>query len=309
MNDYIIKTNTNFNHTFLFAYYNSTNEQNEVLRWILISSLIIEAFFISVKFLILLFYFLLYKQGKFICKECHCSIECDCCFAIEKYCKYLYSIIKRFYKYNFYCYTNIFHGVFSTIAFILFETLIVYNTIQSIHFKEQNAVAVYISSIIYIIMSVYLPLYYFTRKKIMYLVMLIVIILGILSHSLVSFLNPNNVVYSIIYHMISFIISFIAYIRVMLYDKKNEAIKTILNEKAKEKVEQVRRIVKEDIWKEKFAEVHITEAPQNKGLANSVISGVTQVIQKYGSVIAVEDDNRVAPDFLDYMKLQILVRK
>lgn len=73
------------------------------------------------------------------------------------------------------------------------------------------------------------------------------------------------------------------------------------NEKAKEKVEQVRRIVKEDIWKEKFAEVNITEASQNKGLANSVISGVTQVIQKYGSVIVVEDDNRVAPDFLDYM--------
>lgn len=73
------------------------------------------------------------------------------------------------------------------------------------------------------------------------------------------------------------------------------------NEKAKEKVEQVRRIIKEDIWKRKFAEVNITEASQNKGLANSVISGVTQVINKYGQVIVVEDDNRVAPDFLDYM--------
>lgn len=72
-------------------------------------------------------------------------------------------------------------------------------------------------------------------------------------------------------------------------------------EKAKEKVEQVRRIIKEDIWKRKFAEVNITEASQNKGLANSVISGVTQVINKYGRVIVVEDDNRVAPDFLDYM--------
>lgn len=73
------------------------------------------------------------------------------------------------------------------------------------------------------------------------------------------------------------------------------------NEKAKEKVEQVRRIIKEDIWKRKFAEVNITEASQNKGLANSVISGVTQVINKYGRVIVVEDDNRVALDFLDYM--------
>lgn len=73
------------------------------------------------------------------------------------------------------------------------------------------------------------------------------------------------------------------------------------NEKAKEKVCQVRRIIKEDIWKRKFAQVNITEASQNKGLANSVISGVTQVINKYGRVIVVEDDNRVAPDFLDYM--------
>ena len=73
------------------------------------------------------------------------------------------------------------------------------------------------------------------------------------------------------------------------------------NEKAKEQVEQVRCIIKEDIWKRKFAEVNITEAAQNKGLANSVISGVTQVINKYGRVIVVEDDNRVAPDFLDYM--------
>lgn len=73
------------------------------------------------------------------------------------------------------------------------------------------------------------------------------------------------------------------------------------NENAKEKVEQVRRIIKENIWKRKFAEVNITEASQNKGLANSVISGVTEVINKYGRVIVVEDDNRVAPDFLDYM--------
>lgn len=73
------------------------------------------------------------------------------------------------------------------------------------------------------------------------------------------------------------------------------------NEKAKEKVEQVRSIVRENTWKEKFQEVHIIEALQNKGLADSVISGVTQVINQYGRVIVVEDDNRLAPDFLDYM--------
>ena len=73
------------------------------------------------------------------------------------------------------------------------------------------------------------------------------------------------------------------------------------NENAREKVEQVRHIIRQDVWKEKFLQVHVIEAEKNKGLANSVISGVTQVISQYGKVIVVEDDNRVAPDFLDYM--------
>lgn len=73
------------------------------------------------------------------------------------------------------------------------------------------------------------------------------------------------------------------------------------NDKAREKVEQVRQIIREDIWRERFQEVVITEALENKGLANSVISGVTQVMDQHGRVIVVEDDNRVAPDFLDYM--------
>ena len=53
--------------------------------------------------------------------------------------------------------------------------------------------------------------------------------------------------------MISFIISFIAYIRVMLYDKKNEAIKTILNEKAKKKL-----YYQVDISQEKLKEISST---------------------------------------------------
>lgn len=73
------------------------------------------------------------------------------------------------------------------------------------------------------------------------------------------------------------------------------------NEKAKENVGKVRQIIREDIWRDKFKEVIITEAAENKGLADSVISGVTHVINKYGRVVVVEDDNRVAPDFLDYM--------
>jgi hypothetical protein len=36
-------------------------------------------------------------------------------------------------------------------------------------------------------------------------------------------------------------------------------------------------------------------------LANSIISGVTQVIEQYGKVIVLEDDLLTSPNFLDYM--------
>lgn len=73
------------------------------------------------------------------------------------------------------------------------------------------------------------------------------------------------------------------------------------NEKALAKVQAVRRIIHNNKWIDAFDEVIIKESDNNKGLAKSVIDGVTYVIQKHGTVIVVEDDNRVAPDFLDYM--------
>lgn len=50
-----------------------------------------------------------------------------------------------------------------------------------------------------------------------------------------------------------------------------------------------------------FKTIEIIESISNKGLANSIISGVTQVIQKYGKVIVLEDDLITSPNFLDYM--------
>src|SRR5699024_3409085 len=43
------------------------------------------------------------------------------------------------------------------------------------------------------------------------------------------------------------------------------------------------------------------KASTNKGLANSVISGVTKVIDKFGKVIVIEDDLISSTDFLSYM--------
>lgn len=50
-----------------------------------------------------------------------------------------------------------------------------------------------------------------------------------------------------------------------------------------------------------FKSVNLIFAESNKGLANSVIDGVTQVVNKYGRVIVVEDDLETSPYFLRYM--------
>lgn len=50
-----------------------------------------------------------------------------------------------------------------------------------------------------------------------------------------------------------------------------------------------------------FRAVHIQEAERNKGLAASVIEGVSFVLSKYPSVIVMEDDMLSAADFLSFM--------
>jgi hypothetical protein len=50
-----------------------------------------------------------------------------------------------------------------------------------------------------------------------------------------------------------------------------------------------------------FKSVTINESPVNKGLANSIMGGVTEVVNKYGKIIVVEDDLVVSPYFLKYM--------
>lgn len=50
-----------------------------------------------------------------------------------------------------------------------------------------------------------------------------------------------------------------------------------------------------------FKDVYIKKQSQNKGLANSVISGVSEVVMKYGRVIVVEDDIVTHSFFLRFM--------
>lgn len=50
-----------------------------------------------------------------------------------------------------------------------------------------------------------------------------------------------------------------------------------------------------------FARVEVIEAPVNKGLARSVIEGVTEAVQAHGRVIVVEEDVELSPFFLRFM--------
>lgn len=50
-----------------------------------------------------------------------------------------------------------------------------------------------------------------------------------------------------------------------------------------------------------FKSVNYTFSETNKGLGNSVIKGVTEVISRYGKAIVLEDDLILAPNFLFFM--------
>lgn len=63
-------------------------------------------------------------------------------------------------------------------------------------------------------------------------------------------------------------------------------------------VESVREYVKSING---FAQVHIFARDKNIGLSNSLISGITKIINEFGKAIIVEDDIYTSPYFLNYM--------
>lgn len=50
-----------------------------------------------------------------------------------------------------------------------------------------------------------------------------------------------------------------------------------------------------------FKAVHVVERPYNFGLADNIIGAVTEIVNRYGRVITLEDDVITAPCFLQYM--------
>lgn len=63
-------------------------------------------------------------------------------------------------------------------------------------------------------------------------------------------------------------------------------------------IKKTREVIKSKTW---CKEVLVIEANINKGLSNSIIDGVTEVINRHGKIIVLEDDLVTDPFFLTYM--------
>lgn len=73
------------------------------------------------------------------------------------------------------------------------------------------------------------------------------------------------------------------------------------NDNAKPQVEQVRQTAKAFAEKKDFIQVVLTESPENKGLAKSIIEGVTKILNEHGKAIIIEDDNLASPYLLTFL--------
>ena len=65
-----------------------------------------------------------------------------------------------------------------------------------------------------------------------------------------------------------------------------------------QKIHEVRQLIRQEQW---CGKVHIVESDKNKGLADSIIGGVTEIVNKYGKIIVLEDDIVPTSGFLQYM--------
>ena len=68
-----------------------------------------------------------------------------------------------------------------------------------------------------------------------------------------------------------------------------------------EAVSEVRRIVKNSDYAKAFRHIEIIESDKNRGLSASIINGVSELIDKFGAIIVLEDDLILSTKFLTYM--------
>lgn len=66
-------------------------------------------------------------------------------------------------------------------------------------------------------------------------------------------------------------------------------------------IRAVRKVLEDWQLRGAFSSLSIERAESNRGLANSIIAGVTRMVAKSGRVIVVEDDLVTSPAFLEFM--------
>lgn len=71
-------------------------------------------------------------------------------------------------------------------------------------------------------------------------------------------------------------------------------------------INAVKKIAAQKKW---CGEVHTIVAEKNNGLFKSIVKGITETINKHGSVIVIEDDVLVFPGFLNYMNTALNMYK
>lgn len=69
-----------------------------------------------------------------------------------------------------------------------------------------------------------------------------------------------------------------------------------------QRIADVRHIARSKQW---CAQVNVIEADSNKGLAASIIEGVTRLVNQYGRLIVLEDDLVLEPGFLEFMNMAL----
>lgn len=77
-----------------------------------------------------------------------------------------------------------------------------------------------------------------------------------------------------------------------------DGLKPNCSESDHEKVNAVRQIADEE---NRFKKVNVIYREENLGLANSIISGVTEIVNQFGRIIVLEDDLVPSVGFLKYM--------
>jgi GR25 family glycosyltransferase involved in LPS biosynthesis len=78
----------------------------------------------------------------------------------------------------------------------------------------------------------------------------------------------------------------------------SDGAKENTTESEMEHIEETRQVIKSLVG---FKSVTLIESNVNKGLANSIIEGVTEIVNKYGRIIVLEDDIVTSSGFLKYM--------